>query len=129
MSNFRMCRCGCNQRMPIYIHFESGKILERKIKCGYCGDVVDQNNTNYKTGKWYHDQCMSDYKNFYASLTSRQLVGLKSEIVQAFRDYILFQMIMRKDVRLFHYHWKIVVRGKAIPVILKPIRPERLITA
>lgn len=107
-------------RIPIRIKMpRSGKIIERLIKCGYCGVPVDQNNTSFRTGKSYHDECVIPYKNFIFSLNSRNHVGLKSDTVRAFRDYILIQMIMKKDVRLLHFHWKIVLRQKAVPLVLK----------
>lgn len=120
MSSFRICRCGCGQRMPTKTRMpKSGRSIERLIKCGYCGDTVDQNSTNYRSGKTYHDRCVIPYKNFIFSLNSRNHVGLKSETVRAFRDYILIQMIMKKDVRMLHFHWKIVLRQKATPLVLK----------
>ena len=125
MSSFRICRCGCDKRMPVKIKFKSGKIIERTIKCGYCGDPVDQNSTSYRTGKWYHDQCVSHYKNFKASLESKPHSGLHSEIVMAFRDLCLFKMIERKDLRLLHKHWIIIAKEKSVPIIMRDMAKRK----
>ena len=119
-SNYRVCRCGCNQRVPIRIMFPSGRTMERMIKCSCCGQSVDQNTTNYKVGKWYQDGCMSDFKNFYMALTKPGMELNKPKSVLAIRDMILTEMIMRHDVRMFHKHWNIIVKGNAVPIMMKP---------
>ena len=118
--NYRICRCSkeCGIRIPIIMTFPSGKKLERIIKCNYCGQSVDQNSTNYRVGKWFHDGCISDYKNFYMALMKSYKI--ESDTTSKFRDYILFQMIMRKDLRLLQAHWKIVLKQKAVPIMLRP---------
>ena len=106
--------------MPIKITFPSGRTMERLIRCNYCGQSVDQNTTNYKVGKWYHDGCMSDFRNFYMALTKPGMELVKSKSVLAIRDIILTEMIMRHDVRNFHRDWNVIVKEKAVPIIMKP---------
>src|SRR3990167_9687875 len=123
--HFRICRCGCNQKITTLVKFlKPPKIIERIIKCGYCGDPVDQNNTSYRTGKWFHDQCVSDYKNFYASLT-KDSIEQRSKIVLAFRDVILFSMIELKDLRILHRDWASISKEKSIPLMMKKMAGKK----
>lgn len=121
----RKCRCGCNEKVVDVLVFPSGRKMTRQIKCGYCGQEVNQINARHDTGKWFHTECVSDHANFYKAImklepSTRELKFLK--------DYILTQMIMRKDLRQLHKDWGVLSRMNALPLALKPkLNPEIMI--
>ena len=103
----------------------------RDIRCGYCGESVSQISCKKKTGKWFHSSCLREFKNFNTSLyridgvenyKPQQLVDLIK-----FRDVVLFHMIMRKDLRLMKQQWSLLLKNKAVPLIISP-RLEMLVS-
>lgn len=114
-------RCRCSQDCKIKIK------NPHRIKCGYCGNEVNQINAKHDTGKWFHTECVSDHANFYKSIvrlepTTKELLFLK--------NYILTQMIMRNDLRQLHRDWSVLSKMNAIPLVLKPqLNPEVIVFA
>ena len=110
---------------PVKPHKHSVRLnIIRDIRCGYCGESVSQISCKKKTGKWFHSSCLRDFKNFNTSLyringvenyKSQQLIDLLK-----FRDVILFNMIMRKDLRLMKQQWSLLLKNKAVPLIISP---------
>lgn len=110
MINYRTCHCGCEMKM----------LTIRRIKCGYCGQTVDQLKCIKKTGKWFHDECLDEYRNFYTTLFKSRAV-LERKDVQAFRDYILTEMIMRHDLRILKLQWSLLIKEKATPLVIRDL--------
>jgi hypothetical protein len=106
-------------------HQKSGRLnMIRDIHCGYCGESVSQISCKKKTGKWFHSSCLREFKNFNTSLyriddvenyKPQQLIDLLK-----FRDVILFHMIMRKDLRLMKQQWSLLLKNKAVPLVISP---------
>ena len=117
----RRCKC-CDKinRNPLF----------EMIRCLYCGCEVSQVSVESQYGKHYHSNCIRDYKNFYASICRIDVENYegKSDLsdLLRFRDHILFQMIMRRDLRLLKQQWSLLLRNKAIPIIISP-RLEMLV--
>lgn len=107
---YRVCRC-CDKKYNIITELPSGKKIPRNIKCGFCGDMVDQNCCNFKYGKWFHDPCVGPYNNLIKSMKSNPYGALKLNAVNAFRDFILMEMIQRKDLRQLKKHWEFLVKS------------------
>ena len=103
------------------------KIIRNKcfdvIRCIYCGCEVSQISCESSYGKWYHSNCIRDFKNFYASLYRIDVEYYDKNRLPdllRFRDHILFQMIMRKDLRLLKQQWSLLLKNKAVPLIFSP---------
>ena len=121
----RKCRCGCNKYFTDTIVFPSGRKLSRPVKCGYCGNEVNQNTARHETGKWFHTECVSDYANFTKFVTKLEP---STKTHQFLKDYVLTQMIMRKDLRQLHREWRKLSKLKSIPIILRPkLNPEIIV--
>ena len=102
------CRC-CDKRIP-----------DKIIPCGYCGESVNQLDSSSKYGKWFHPRCFRSFKNFYKSIFSINAVKNRSDL-QSFRDHILFEMMMRHDLRLLKDQWSLLVHNRAVPIVLSPL--------
>ena len=104
----RKCRC-CDR-----------KVTERIIRCGFCSESVDQNACTSPYGKWFHTVCLREFKNFY-SLIFRDMVDSQDGYeLRRFRDHVLFEMIMRHDLRLLKKQWSLLVANKAVPLVIRP---------
>ena len=93
------------------------------IKCGFCGNSVNQFECESPYGKWFHTTCFRDFKNFYSRIFTIDAVKDRTDLKQ-FRDYILFQMILRNDLRSLKQAWSLLVKNKAVPLVISPGRIE-----
>ena len=96
------------------------------IKCGFCGKSVDQTGCESSYGKWFHTVCFRDFKNFYSRIFTIDAVKDRIDLKQ-FRDYVLFQMIMRNDLRQLKQAWSLLVKNKAVPLVIAPDRIELVV--
>jgi hypothetical protein len=108
--------------MPLKRTTSKGRI-EKTVNCGYCGQKVDQSHNKHKRHlKWFHNNCINDHKNLKTSIMKRE--NISDVKISWFRDQILFQMIMRKDLRLMHQQWILLIKNKADPIELQQIFVE-----
>src|SRR3990167_8097391 len=114
MEYMRKCRC-CDAKIK-----NSNFDL---IRCGFCGESVNQSGCETPYGKWFHTACFRDFKNFYSCIFTIDAVKDRNDLIQ-FRDYVLFQMIMRKDLRPIKQAWSLLVKNKAVPLVIAPDRIE-----
>ena len=105
----RKCRC-CDKK----ITNESFEV----INCGFCGESVDQMSCRSPYGKWFHNCCLNEFRNFYNRIHDIEAVKHRKDL-QIFRDHVLTEMIMRHDLRILKQQWSLLVSNKAYPIYPK----------
>ena len=105
----RKCRC-CDKK----ITSQSFEV----IKCGFCGESVDQMSCISPYGKWFHTCCLNEFRNFYNRIHDIDAVKHRKDL-QIFRDHVLTEMIMRHDLRILKQQWSLLVSNKAYPIYPK----------